>query len=217
MQKKTNIAEKRYKTYDLLSYALMNEPDKKLLAALEDASGLFKDLMDEDISFMKDMKLDDLKQEYYDRFFVSSSSLYVPPFEAAIRNMIKDSKEVKYGKLDSKETFHVEACYQMVEFEPNKLNMFAPLKDNTFPDHIAFEMAFMTFMANNEFISLKNRNQQFANNWNNIQRQFLEDHLSTWVDDYAKLVVGKGKGLYSYLVKLSSLWINLDLEYICGQ
>lgn len=214
MLDKINISERRYRTYDLLSYALMNEPDDKLLAAIEEIRELFKELVDEDISYLKDLELEELKQEYYDRFFVNTSSLYVPPFEAAIRNMSRDNKKVKYGKLDSQETFHVKACYQLVDFEPNDLNMFEPLRNNHFHDNLAFEMAFMTFMVNNEYIALKNGNENLANDWKNLQKQFLKEHLSTWLKEYAILTEEKGKGLYSYLANISSVWIELDYEYI---
>lgn len=210
-----NIAERRYKTYDLLSYAFMNEPDEKLLAALEELGKLFNDLIEEDINFTKNKGLEDLKQEFYDRFFVNSSSLYVPPFEAAIRNMsVGENKRVKYGKLDSKETFHVKSCYMMVDFEPNKLNMFQPLRNNHFYDNLAFELAFMAFLTNNEYISLINGDEQVAKDWRNLQKEFLKEHLSTWIGDYAKLAEEKGKGLYSYLSNMSSIWIDLDYEYI---
>ena len=214
MLDKINIADRRYKIYDLLTYTFMNEPDKEVLVALEGLGELFKDLTDEEISFM-DKDLEDLKQEFYDRFFVNSSSLYVPPFEAAIRNMsVGKDKKIKYGKLDSKETFHVKSCYMMVDFEPNKLNMFEPLRNNHFQDNLAFELAFMAFLVNNERISLNNNDEVVANDWKNLQREFLKDHLSKWIGDYAKLAEEKGKGLYSYLAKVSSIWVDLDYEFL---
>lgn len=209
-----NIIERRYRIYDLLSYAFMNEPDEKLLSCIEELNELFKDVIGEDINFIKIMKLEDLIQEYYDRFFVNSSSLYVPPFESAIRNMKINNGKVKYGELDSKDTFHVKTCYEMVNFKPNKLNMFLPLKNNYFPDHIGFEIGFMTFMVNKEFNCLKNDKNDLAKDWRNLQKQFLKDHLLTWIGDYSELLSEKSKGLYSYLAKLSSIWIDLDFEYI---
>lgn len=217
MHNKIDITTNRYKMYDMLSYALMNEPDGKLIAALEETNELFKDEIEVDFSFVRDIKLEDLVQEYYDRFFVNSSDLYVPPFEAAIRNKSKDDKKVKYGKLDSKETFHVKACYEMVDFKPRELNMFLPLKDNPFSDHIAFEMAFMTFMVNNEFVSLNEGNEKTANDWKGLQKQFIKEHLSKWIDDYAELTRNKGEGLYSFITNIAALWINLDFEYICEE
>lgn len=217
MQNKIDIANKRYQMYDLLSYALMNEPGDKLITALKQINELFKDELDVEVGFLEDLKLENLVQEYYDRFFVNSSQLYVPPFETAIRNRSKDSKKIKYGKLDGKETFHVKTCYQMVDFEPEKLNMFLPLKDNPFPDHIAFEMAFMTFMVNNEFVSLNEGNEKTANDWKGLQKQFIKEHLSKWIDDYAELTRNKGEGLYSFITNIAALWINLDFEYICEE
>lgn len=209
-----NIIERRYRIYDLISYAFMNKPDEKLLSAIEELNELFMGVIDEDINFINNIRLEDLVQEYYDRFFVNSSSLYVPPFESAIRNMTRNNGKVRYGQLDSKDTFHVKACYEMVEFELNKLNMFLPLKDNCFPDHIGLEIGFMTFMVNKEFNYFKIGKEDIAKDWRNLQKQFLKDHLFTWINDYAELSSEKGKGLYSYLAKLSSIWIDLDFEYI---
>lgn len=215
MLDKIDIIKRRYRIYDLLSFAFMNEPDNKLLDAIEELGSLFTNIDDEEINSIKKLNMEDLKQEFYDRFFVNSSPLYVPPFESAIRNRSRnEGKKIKYGKLDGKETFHAKACYEMVDFEPNKLNMFEPLRNNHFYDNLGFEISFMAFMINNEITALENEDIQIAKDWENLQRNFLKEHLLGWVEDFASLLEEKGKGLYSYLARLTSIWIDLDYEYM---
>lgn len=212
---KTNIAERRYKAYDLISYALINEPTKELIRALKDLGRLFDGVGEESIELLKEDNLDEYKQEFYDRFFINTSPLYIPPFESAIKNKSvgKDGK-VKYGKLDSKETFHVKSCYMMVDFDPNQLNMFEPLRNNYFQDNIGYEFSFMAFLTNRELVSMKNADEEIGDKWRNLQKDFLKDHLLTWIKDYAKLTSENGKGLYSFVADIASLWIELDYEFL---
>lgn len=210
-----SMTERRYKIYDLLSYAFINEPTDDLILALKELANLFEHLSGDDIDDLSSKNLEGYTQEFYDRLFVNSSPLYIPPFEAAIKNRtIGKNGKIKYGKLDSEETFHVKSCYLMVDYDPNSLNMFEPLRNSHFQDNIGFELGFMAFLVNNELISLKNKDEKNEKNWRNLQKDFLDRHLSAWICDYAKLTEEKGKGLYSVLSNMASEWVNLDKEYL---
>src|SRR5690606_4284237 len=123
--------------YELFAYAFSQEPSQELLALLKEARSSLESLAREDMPVDGE---ENLKQEYYDRFFVPKSKLYVPPFEAVIRT----------GLLDSPHTLHVKACYDMVEFNPHESNIYEALKYIIYPDHIAFELIFMTYLCRSE-------------------------------------------------------------------
>ena len=56
-----------------------------------------------------------------------------------------------------------------------------------------------------------------ANKWRKLQKDFLVEHLSKWIADYALLSKERGEGLYSYLTNISAKWIALDLEYLMAE
>ena len=207
------ICKQRKKIYEILSYCLLNVPTKNSVETMIKGQEVLNELMDEGTETVV-IKLSDLEkyeQEYYDRFFVPTSTSFIPPYESAIRNRFKSGEKTKFGKLDTKETFHVKACYQMVSFNPNNLNMFKPLQDIQYPDHLAYEMSFMTFLVTEEEKSLEKDEEEKASRWRNLQKQFLSEHLSKWIEDYAKLSEEKSKGLYSYWLNLCATWIKEDI------
>lgn len=135
MQKcKINVLKNRMEIYKLLAYTFLNEPSKKLLRSLKDAKTFFEKITGTKIPSYQEQDLDDIAQEYYDRFFIPKSGYYVPPFESAIVNRTYKGLKVNYGKLDSDETIHVKACYEMVDFKPEKLEVFEPLRYISFPE-----------------------------------------------------------------------------------
>jgi len=208
------ICRQRKKIYELLSYCFLNVPTKDSLQTMIKGQEVLRELIEDSAKseFLIEISdLDKYEQEYYDRFFVPTSSHFIPPYESAIRNRLKSGEKVKFGKLETKETFHLKSCYEMVSFNPQKLNMFKPLKDIQFPDHIAYEMSFMTFLVNEEENSLENGEEQKSLRWQNLQCQFINEHLSKWIEDYAKLSEEKSKGLYSYWLNLSAAWIKEDI------
>ncbi|WP_312906665.1 TorD/DmsD family molecular chaperone [Tissierella praeacuta] len=208
------IAKKRLEIYEFLSFSFLNTPSQELINLIRNNSEYLKELTIDKIDFLEGKSLDYFTQEYYDRFFVPTSKLFVPPYEAAIRNKKVKSGRVYYGKLDSQETFHVKACYEIVDFRVEELNGFQPLIENHYPDHIAFELAFLTSLVNFEILALEKGQVEKANRWKKLEKDFLEEHLTKWIRDYAILTKEKEEGLYSYLMGAAASWIDLDLEYL---
>lgn len=206
------IGKKRLEIYEFLSYGFLNLPSKDLLLTIERESEFLGELGDDDISFLHEKTLEELEQEYYDRFFVPTSSLFLPPYESSIRNKKQAKGKTIYGPVDGKESFHVKACYELVDFKIDQLNAFGPLKDGHYPDHIAFELAFMSYMVNLEVKSLEVKDEVRGEKWKKLQRDFLRDHISKWISDYARLANEKGGGLYAYLSNIAASWIDLDLR-----
>lgn len=214
MQEPIFIAKKRFELYEFLSFSFLNIPSQELLNLIKTNSQYLEELTDDKIDFFEEKNLSYFIQEYYDRFFVPTSKLFVPPYEAAIRNKKLRNGKTEYGKLDSQETFHVKACYEMVDFKVEGLNGFEPLIDNHYPDHIAFELAFLTSLVNFEISALEKGMIEKANKWKKLEKDFLVEHLTQWIEDYFLLAKEKGEGLYSYLIGIVARWIDLDLEYL---
>lgn len=206
--------KKRLEIYEFLSYAFLNVPSEELLNLIKEESEYLNELTDDNIDFMEDKTLEDFTQEYYDRFFVPSSKSFVPPYESVIKNKKSGKGKKSYGRVDGQETFHVKSCYELVEFKIDELNAFQPLKDNHYSDHIAFELAFLTYLINFELQAVEDNASDRVNKWKKLQKNFLRDHISIWVGEYANLSNEKGKGLYSYLSNITAAWIDADLEYL---
>ncbi len=211
------IAKNRGQIYELLSYGFLNTPNEKFIQLLKDGKDFFELLLEEEnlpsVEFTVD-RLEEYTQEYYDRFFVPTSRAYVPPYEAAIRNRKIKGNKLEYGQLDSKETYHVKVCYEMVGFKQEKLRAFKPLKDISFPDHIAFEMAFLTQLITYEIVAREKGHDDKVQGWRNLQKQFLDEHISQWIGDLAKLAREKKEGLYSYLLNVTSTYIQKDMKWL---
>lgn len=217
MENILEITNKRWEIYEFLSCSYLNIPTEEIIKIIKDKSSALEVLAGDDTNFMKGKNLKDFTQEYYDRFFVPTAKLYVPPYEAAIRNKKEGNGKMKYGKLDSPETFHVKACYEMVDFKVHELNGFKPLLGNSFPDHIAFELSFMTYLVSLEKSALESGNDENAKKWRKLQKDFLTEHPFKWFSEYARLSNEKGKGLYSYLNNISANWIEADLAYLIDE
>lgn len=211
------LCKQRRKVYELLSYCLLNIPTNDILQTMIKGQEILKELIEDSSNLNYSFETSNLEkyiQEYYDRFFVPGSSLFIPPYESAVRNRFVDRGKTKYGKLDSKETFHVKVCYEIVSFKPQELNMFKPLRDIQFSDHIAFEISFMTFLLSEEEKFLEDGQEEKAFNCRNLQSQFLREHLIKWIEDFARLSKEKGDGLYSYWLELCSEWIKEDNDFL---
>lgn len=130
-----------------------------------------------------DASLEEITQEYYDLFFVPSSASYVPPFESAIISKV----------LWGRETVHCAECYKAVGFDPFCLDIFPPLKEQRVPDHIGLQLAFLAFLAK---MGAEWGDEAGAGSWQNLELQFLQEHLMNWVPGYAKAIEKCGETFY---------------------
>lgn len=211
---KKDLFKNRIKIYKLLAYGYLNKPSQEFLQSLDHTKPFFQEMINTKIPNYKEDDLENIAQEYYDRFFVPKSGIYVPPFESAIVNRTYDGLQVKYGRLDSNETIHVKTCYEMVNFKPDKLKMFEPLRYISFPDHIAYELAFIAYLCESHYYALCKGEKENIFRWNNLQKQFLQEHLLKWIRDYSSLTKSIKEGFYSYLTEISASWVEFDLYFL---
>jgi putative dimethyl sulfoxide reductase chaperone len=152
-----------------------------------------------------------VKQEFYDSFFVPMSGRYVPSFESALRNYTGGRKRA-FGPLSSSEGSHVAQCYAAVGFYPWGLEVFAPLREIRLPDHIGFELAFMATLCSSEILAWENRELEKVNQWQNLQKQFLKEHLNEWLPHFAEAMRENAPGYYAKVAKAAKQWVNTDFE-----
>lgn len=165
-----------------------------------------------------------LQQQYYDHFFIPSSKNYIPPYESAVVGATKkgDSKKtkLKYGSLWSNLTYHVATCYETVGFNPWDLNIEEGLKKSKVPDHIGFQLAFMSYLCHKEAmcneLMLENednidKEKEAAEKWNKLQKQFLDEHLQKFVALYHEIAKEKFNPFYIQAISAIKEYINWDL------
>jgi len=155
--------------------------------------------------------VENLRQEYFDCFFVPMSGKYVPPYESVLLNY-KPEKTRPYGTLNSPEAHHVAQCYKATGFTPKKLDMFAPLKEIQFPDHAGFELAFMAMISRAEKEAWENQNHEEAVSWKEWGSRFLREHLVTWWPNFTLALEKMAPGYYAQVAKAVNIWILSELE-----
>jgi len=210
-------AVSRQKVYSFLAEIFLQEPtsthwseQRQALAEFLKETGEtpeFRDSVPEDLA--KAVKK--VRQEFYDCFFVPMSGHYVPPFESALQNFILGAKK-PFGPLNSPEGNHVAKCYAAAGFYPWGLNIFGPLREIRFPDHIGFELAFMAMLCASEILAWEKGRSEDASKWQHAQQKFLKEHLVQWVPQLAQAMHEIAPGYYAEAAKVAEQWVKSDSE-----
>ncbi|MEW6661118.1 MAG: TorD/DmsD family molecular chaperone [Bacillota bacterium] len=209
-------AKTRAKVYELLARGFLREPDMTFLHSF---SRLVKAFEEEGFTvgegpWCSPQDWEGLRQEYFDRFFVPWSDLFVPPFESAVTGREISNGRLRYGILNGVETHHVMDCYRAVNFDPWKLDTYKPLKEMPFADYLGFELAFMAFLGYAEGEAHRKLGLTQGLQWRRLQQDFLTQHLGLWIHDYALLARETGKGFFSSLAGIASVWVGDDCRQI---
>ena len=202
----------RQNAYSFLASLFLLEPKQENIVEVQEELNQFLSEQDQiEVFVTQPEEVDNLTQEFYDLFFVPSSGAYVPPFESTLKNY--RSKEKKpYGRLFSKDAVHVQSCYETVGFIPWKMKIFEPLRNVKFPDHIGYELAFMAVLCANEWASRED--EEKALQWKNLQHQFLSEHLSKWIDNFAQAMENNAQGFYQKAGMAARNLVLEDLEIL---
>ncbi|MGE4271261.1 MAG: molecular chaperone [Desulfitobacterium sp.] len=223
VKKKSNpmaqIATSRKEMYAYFGDLFLQEPNadrwphqrQVLVAFLREAG--FEPQLGETIPEGSSTFINDLRQEYYDCFFVPKSGRFVPPYESALLSY-QDHKSRSFGSLNRPEASHVAQCYEAVGFKPSELNMFGPLKEIRFPDHAGFEFVFMAMLCQAEEAAREKDDNATAEEWQSLQAQFLQDHLAKWWSNFALALAKNAPGFYAQAAKAADIWIQSELKLI---
>ena len=92
------------------------------------------------------------------------------------------------------------------------MKIFEPLRNVKFPDHIGYELAFMAVLCANEWASRED--EEKALQWKNLQHQFLSEHLSKWIDNFAQAMENNAQGFYQKAGMAARNLVLEDLEIL---
>lgn len=204
------ITQTRQNAYSFLASIFLLEPRKETILDVQYELNHFLN-NNEKLTVLMSLpdEVESLCQEYYDLFFVPSSGIYIPPFESALKRY-QPYKKNAYGQLFSDDALHVQSCYEAVGFIPNQLEIFKPLKELSFPDHIGFELAFMGLLCANELSMFDDAEK--AQKWRDLQYHFLSNHLCKWITNFALALKNNTSGFYNKAGVATQNWIFEDLE-----
>lgn len=204
--------------YSLMAGIFLREPDPVTWS--EQSQALYRILREigknpEDfgkiIPEQLNIHVENLRQEYFDCFFVPMSSKYVPPYESALLNY-QPEKSRPYGTLNSPEAHHVAQCYKATGFTPKKLDMFVPLKEIQFLDHAGFELAYMAMISRAEKEAWENGDLEEAAAWKEWGLRFLREHLVMWWPNFTLALEKMAPGYYAHAAKTVNIWLLCELE-----
>lgn len=86
-----------------------------------------------------------------------------------------------------------------------------------FPDHIGIELEFMSRLSENEAAAYESKTEDEAKKWIELQKRFLEEHLSKWAVDFAKNVAAYARQtFYKEMANLLYEFVSLETEELAG-
>jgi TorA maturation chaperone TorD len=137
--------------------------------------------------------LEDLNWDYH-RLFVGPYKLLAPPYESAYRN---DSHLVM-----QEETIAVREVYQTAGLRVKNLH--------TFPDdHIGIELELMYYLTKENYKALLEKKREKALQFLNLQKKFLDEHLSRWIPLFSGDIINNAKtGFYKGIAILTRGYIE---------
>lgn len=196
----------RAQAYEFLAGIFLKEPSEEILAELCKWAKASSE--DEILPLLTnisttDYLLEDLKQEYYDLFFVPVSGRFVPPFESAIVTASRRAGEkTKFGFFWGAETTEISQLYKRTEFHPEQLTIFEPLREINIPDHLGFELSFMAYLYR---LHTNHKNRGLSTSGiRQLEAFFLDRHLNRWLPLFvADLEQVTQSGYYLYFARLA--------------
>lgn len=201
----------RSNVYGILALAFSPpQPEaKKLYAAILDAHSSLRSAEDTaapDVNFPEDTASTDLGREHL-RLFVGPGHIQCPPYEAVYR---KDRPLMEKGLVMGSSTADVRRRYA-------EGNLALSKKFTDLPDHITVEMEFMHFLCGEESRFAEQGNPQQSAKIRRMQKEFLDEHLKPWVNDFADCVIrSANSSFYKAAASLLKTFIESESENLLG-
>ncbi len=201
----------RSNVYGILALAFSppQSEAKNLYAAILDAHAFLRSAEDTaapDQNFPEDTASTDLGREHL-KLFVGPGHIQCPPYEAVYR---KDRPVMEKGLLMGPSTADVRRRYA-------KANLALSKKFTDLPDHITVEMEFMHFLCGEESRFTEQGNPQESVKMRKIQKEFLNEHLKPWVNDFADCVLrSANSSFYKAAASLLRTFIEIESENFLG-
>lgn len=190
---KDHLSESLQHTVGLLD----GEKVERELVRIKDFSAKSKERLPEEI--LRDMKVE------YNRLFVGPGHLLAPPYESVYKTKDEDTKT---GVVMGDDTIAAKKLYHRAGLE---------LDDNfrDLPDHIAVELYFMSYLCNLESINADEGEDSIdrMTNIKELQREFLNSHLGTWISDFSQTVDSQTNSeFYRGIANLTEKWVLSEIN-----
>lgn len=201
----------RENLYQFFASSLLKEPSKEFLQGIIETAPYLKEIFT-DVSFSEwdqifqnyqngMITLPDLRQDFYDLFFVTVSGRYFPAVESI----------VLYQRMWSETEFEVAQRYEKVNFKPADLQIFVPFKQLGMADLLGYELAYLAHLCKMETNSSMELRRQIQLEELNM----LEEHIIPFVQKYKDLSFFLTKGtLYGVLIDLILHFAQMDRQMI---
>ena len=218
-RKYAEASQNRARIYRLLSNFYIQRPSRELIESLAkiiillDADGLIDEFPREIQSALRSLRsLLEAKANLHQDFPIEMSAEYtrlfrgirrqdspLPPYESLYREGVpfgditnKVSQEYRQFGLDLGEEFRTEP-----------------------PDHIAFELYFMSCLCDRVADFWRRNNIDEAKRLLKEQNNFLRRHLIEWVQLLSNQIKSHDRlGIYENIADLTESWIRLDYEHL---
>lgn len=198
-KEKIESAKARSNIYKLLSTAFAKELSKESLEAFR-GNSLAETLKELDIGFVSDFYNCDrdelvkkLSEEYAALFILPGG---VNPTESVARSGL-------YMQAFAGQTlkFYKQCGFTLSE------------DFKGFPDHIGIELEFMSHLSENEAAAHESKAEDEAKKWIELQKRFLQEHLSEWAMYFAKNVAAYARQtFYKEMANLLYEFVSLEME-----
>lgn len=81
------------------------------------------------------------------------------------------------------------------------------------PDHISFELYFLSYLCNKEAESLRNNNENRAYEYRVQKNEFLQEHVIKWVPSFCERILKESENdFYKGAAKLTKEFVELDFN-----
>lgn len=144
---------------------------------------------------LSNLSLEDLQVEHTCLFITAFNKIFCPPYES----IYKDGGR----RLMGESTIAVKKFYKKF-----RLAISRQFKD--LPDHIGAELEFMYFLSLNESKFVLNGRNQERNLCIKYEKEFLRDHLISWVPDFVKCLEKTSNSIF--FIRLSRFVRDFILE-----
>lgn len=215
-----NVLNLRRQLYNFLGYCLYQKPSLTELKTLQE-NNFFKELaqiensedkepwpgLEQILSFIEDlshMSEEDFKHtsEEFIRLFYGYEKVAVPPYESVYVGQEK--------VMFDESTLQVRSYFKLWGYKlPEGLR--EP------EDHIGLELQFMWLLCEKALGYLEERNEQGLQKALLSQKDFLEEHLLNWIDQFSeRLFKNTTNELYRGIALFTPYFLRLDQELLAN-
>jgi TorA maturation chaperone TorD len=122
--------------------------------------------------------IDRVRLEYHDLFIGSESGAYIPPYESLHRER----------RMQGECSAQVREVFDREGFDPAELECEAHWKLMSAPDHLGFELAFLSVLLRSAELPDAEGESLLA-----AARAFHDEHIATWAREYGEQLLNTAK------------------------